>query len=87
MQNNHDIFYYKDLPYNIKELKKGDYIRGNTMPYSAKYIDYNEEVYGFVVSSDHSSIFDVIVKSENGTVVNAVCWFMRADCMIEKLDK
>ncbi len=57
------------------------------MPYSAKYIDYNEEVYGFVVSSDHSSIFDVVVKSENGTVVNAVCWFMRADCMIEKLDK
>ena len=79
------VFYCngKELP--ISELKQGDRVVGSTMPHSAKYEHYYCVVKGVVISSDHNSVYDVVVKCDDGVVRDAVDKFMRASVIIEKI--
>ena len=79
------VFYYngKELP--ISELKQGDRVVGSTMPYSAKHEHYYCVMKGIVISSDHKSVYDVVIKCDDGVVRDAVDKFMRASVIIEKV--
>ena len=79
------VFYCngKELP--ITELKKGDRVVGSTMPHSAKYEHYYHVMTGTVISSDHNSVYDVVIKCDDGVVRDAVDKFMRASVIIEKV--
>ena len=79
------VFYCngKELP--ITELKQGDRVVGSTMPYSAKHEHYYCVMKGIVISSDHKSVYDVILKCDDGVVRDAVDKFMRASVIIEKV--
>ena len=79
------VFYCngKELP--ISELKKGDRVVGSTMPYSAKHEHYYHVMKGIVISSEHNSVYDVVLKCDDGIVRDAVDKFMRASVIIEKV--
>ena len=79
------VFYYNDKELPISELKKGDRVVGSTMPYSAKHEHYYHVMKGIVISSDHKSVYDVILKCDDGVVRDAVDKFMRASVIIEKI--
>ena len=80
------VFYYNNKELPISELKKGDYVVGSTMPHSAKYEHYYHIMKGIVISSDHKSIYDVVLKCDDGIVRDAVDKFiMCASVIIEKI--
>lgn len=79
------VFYCngKELP--ISELKQGDRVVGSTMSHSAKHEKYYCVSKGVVISSDHNSVYDVVIKCDDGVVRDAVDKFMRDSVIIEKV--
>ena len=83
---NEKCYLHNDVYYPICNLKIGDNIRGSTLPYSAKYIDETKIYEGTIISSNNNSIYDIKIQLDNGTIVQAVNRWIRASCIIEKLD-
>ena len=79
------VFYCNGKELAITELKKGDRVIGSTMPHSAKYEDYYCVMEGVVISSEHNSVYDVVLKCDDGIVRDAVDKFMRASVIIERI--
>jgi hypothetical protein len=79
------VFYCngKELP--ISKLKQGDNVVGSTMHYSDKHEHYYIVTKGSVISSDHNSVYDVVIKCDDGVVRGAVNNFMHASVIIEKI--
>jgi len=79
------VFYYNNKEFPISELKKGDRVVGSTMTYSTNYGHHYIVMKGIVISSDHKSVCDVVLKCDDGVVRDAVDKFMPVSVIIEKL--
>lgn len=86
LDENEKRYLHNDIYYPICNLKIGDNIRGSTLPYSAKYIDETRIYEGKIISSNNNTIYDIKIQLNNGDIVHAVNRWIRASCIIEKLD-
>lgn len=59
---------------DVKNLKRGDKIKVKSFPYSQKYLDMIDYDYYFpnyegkIISSNHNSIYDLLIKVNHKTI-------------------